>query len=286
MTPYQFALLRYRHSPTAGELVNIGVVMWLPSEHRLLHFVRGHYRRLSHFLQNFEGLSYRPMIRHLMSRLGEASREVAEAQEDLVRGRAHDLATILKRLVSDPDSCFQWSAIMAGMAKDQPEARLRQLVYEFVLRHEEAIDSVGRNEKQMWHTMEQTLKRRRLVMPGKLESGVKIVGGQEYSWTFRTGWHNETQQVLEPITFDYLKPSQVTEKATTWIGRLVSLSPELFQMTAVVARPQKTENRTAYERAVARLRRMPNVRAIIEEEEFDAFVAKIEEDLQPSGSGH
>jgi hypothetical protein len=51
-------------------------------------------------------------------------------------------------------------------------------------------------------------------------------------------------------------------------------------MTAVVAPPQKSENRAAYEKAVERLRVAPNIRDIIEESAIDAFVPTIEADLR------
>ena len=61
MTPYNFALLRYMHSAVAGELVNIGVVMWVPQQNGVLHFISDRYSRLSGFYSEFfDGTAQHP----------------------------------------------------------------------------------------------------------------------------------------------------------------------------------------------------------------------------------
>ena len=49
MSKYQYVILRYVHNVSTEEFVNIGVVMWLPEERRLLHSISEKYSRLSCF---------------------------------------------------------------------------------------------------------------------------------------------------------------------------------------------------------------------------------------------
>lgn len=135
MKSYQFTLLRYNHNWSAGELVNIGIVMWIPADRRLLHMVNQRYGRLSSFYPGFDGAGYRQMVRRLVQRLTEVSTELVDPQLLLGESPSVDLLTILQRTLPEDASCLQWGHIMGGIAKD-PVDRLEQLRREFVERHE------------------------------------------------------------------------------------------------------------------------------------------------------
>ena len=91
------------------------------------------------------------------------------------------------------------------------------------------------------------------------------------------------RQVLEPITFDYQKAQQLTKKATTWIGRLVSLGTADFQMTAVVAPPARETSAQPRGQDLSRHRRSRRVRRVAT---LTGLVADLEEfayDHHPHG---
>jgi DUF3037 family protein len=279
---YEYALLRYRHSPSSGERVNIGVVMWVRAERLLRYQVQERYRRLSSFFQDaFDGTAYRQSVRHLLSRFEAVNSSFGVPfQLEISKRMPGELADILKLLVRDPDSCFQWSSIRSGVTSD-PAARLQKLFAEFVLRYEDTSTRGRRDAAAIWSGVESRLMSNSLIGPGKMETGIKLAGAHGYSWTFRTGWQNGTRQVLEPVSFDYLDAKRIVEKANTWLGRLQSLSKvSQFQMTAVVAPPQREDLLRAYRRAVSILGDSPEIRKVVPENHIDEFVPTIEEDLR------
>src|SRR4051794_39758082 len=99
MIPYQFVLLRYMNNASAGELVNIGVVMWLPRQRRLVFWLNERYGRLSSFFQPFDGSSYRQMVKSLTAHFAAVSRELIDPARPV-----ESIADLLPLLVRDDAS--------------------------------------------------------------------------------------------------------------------------------------------------------------------------------------
>jgi len=284
MIQYQFSLLRYQHSASSGECVNIGVIMWLPETNRLLYAINERYARLSTFFRDgFQGTSYRQMIRHLSSRLERVARDISgEVQRSLLEALPTEFGQIQRVIVPGADSVFQWSMTMAGVTAD-PDRRLTELMREFVERHEDLSDAPKREDADVWASVERVLTNRRLFGTGRVAANVEI-RTPDYSYKFHAGWQNGVSQVIEPITFDLVHPSAIVEKATHWSGRLLTLSRAAeFQMTAVVAPPEREDNREAFERARAILEKAPNMRRVVTESAIDEFAPEIERDFERRG---
>jgi hypothetical protein len=274
MTPYQFALLRYVHNVAAEEFVNIGVVMFLPAEKRLLFTVTDRYARLSNFFEGFNRANYRRMLSDLKSRLRTASKKNVSADIETIN-------EILPNIVAIESGCFQWSETMGGVTSDAEE-RLQKLYAEFITRHESRHDRPRREEKEIANALIDRLRRHGIE--SRLEKDVSIKSSK-YEYKFKLGWQNGTRQFMEPISFDYLEKESVIEKANKWVGRLYNLKDaESFQLTGIVAAPQQRRLANAFNQAVEILKDAPNVREIIREEKIEDFIPEIEKDLAENQS--
>lgn len=278
MKPYQFAVLRYVHNASSGEFVNVGVVLWCAPSALFAFELNERYGRLSSFFKGaFDGVAYRAMLRRLKTKLGRLAGQ-HDGQPGLEHVNDKDLDELLDWVLPEDDSCFQWSAVMGGIAAD-PRARLRQLFAELVERHEAPGPRQRRDETEIWTEVERALRERGLL--GRVETQVEI-GVADYSYKFKLGWMNGVRQVLEPISLDFLGRGDVLEKANTWCGRLLNLSKseEQFQFTGVVSKPEREDLIGAFNQATRLLREAPRVRAILQESEVAAFLPDIEHDLE------
>jgi hypothetical protein len=268
MKPYQFATLRYIHNVGAAEFVNVGVVMWCPADGRFLYELNDRYGRLSGFFKSgFDGASFRSGLRLLRSKL---ERLASQHSGQTLFDRDKELQAYLDWVLPEDSSCFQWSEVMAGIASDL-NGRLNQLFAELVERHEARGARQRRDEMEVW-TGQGLLAR--------IDTQVEVKA-PSFSYQFRAGWMNGVQQVLEPISLDYLAKSEVIDKANSWCGRLLNLSKSehAFQFTAVVSKPDRPELQATFEQALRMLREAPQVRRILQEEEVPEFLPLIEKDL-------
>lgn len=272
MNPYYFAVLRYRRSVVEGELVNIGIVMWLPGDGQFLFRLNERYGRLSRFYVGFDGESYRQMIRSLNQHFAALSGD--EDQLKLFSTRSHELGEFLGRLIERDDSCFQWSQIMTGI-HEHPENRLDELYRELVARYELAVRQ-RHDEEEIWQNVALSLQKAGLTP--KITKDVEIKG-RDYAYKFKTGWRNGVIQVLEPISFDLLRSTDILDKAATWSGRLFNLQTEQFNFTGIVSPPTRGDLQDDYRKAVRILTSSPRVRKILPESQIDEAIALIQKDV-------
>jgi hypothetical protein len=268
MTQYQYLILRYVHNASTEEFVNIGILMWLPEQGRLLHDISEKYTRLSNFFEGFDGANYRNMIRHLKAKLRGA--------EEQTYDRIQSVDQLVDAIFPRDPSCFQWSSAMGGVTPD-PEQRLRKIFDRIVDRHVGRHERTRRDEKDIYQNLIARLQQRHLV--DRLERDVPVKG-EHFDYTFKLGWQNGKPQYLEPISFDYTKGGELIEKAYAWSGRLSDLSKGRdFSLTSVVAPPQQENLRRHYQEALKILKESPTVRKVIEENEIEKFMPEIEHDL-------
>lgn len=276
MTSYQFVVLRYVHSAATQEFANIGLVMWLPNEKRVLWKITDHYSRLSAFFRDFNGPGYREVVRLAMRRFMAAASQL-EGQSEATKLFTHtprDLKSFLEPIILHDASALQHSQFMSGVTKNA-DARFESLFREFV---EPAHQSRLRiDETAIMGAVESKLRSAGLLV--RMESKVEVMA-PDYGYRFRLGWMNGIQQVLEPISFDYKAPAEVVDKANTWTGRLLNLSKgEPFALTGIVAPPPNPDLAGAFEQALRILHDAPRVRRLVTNEEMDSVISDIEADL-------
>ena len=63
--PYTFAVIRYVHDRAAGEVLNIGVLVYAPSAHFIGVRAEPRFERLSRAFERFDGDGYRRTLRRL-----------------------------------------------------------------------------------------------------------------------------------------------------------------------------------------------------------------------------
>ncbi len=281
MKSFQFALVRYVHNLLSGEFVNVGIVMWIPSEHRARLKLNTATRRLTSFFPGFDRSGYQMILRDLEGRMTQMCDSKVNAEQLDCFLRLDRIEQVLPLLLREDSSCFQWSQIMSGI-HDHPERRFEELFEHLVRMHEPAVeprDDTRRDEDSIIASIESKLEKRKLG--GKLRKHVEIKG-RLLDYTFEAGWQNGVSQVLEPISFDLQNQGKIQDKAIRWAGRLYSLSreSEQFQFTAVIAPPSSGDLAGSFTSAKEILASAPMVRKILMEDEFDDFIPEIERDLE------
>jgi Protein of unknown function (DUF3037) len=277
MKPYQYAILRYVNNLSSGEFVNIGLLMWLPNDCKMIYRINHRYRRVSEFFYPFDSSGYQQMMYRVKQRCLQIQKEVNEDNYNLFIKKPTHILEILDRIITEDSTCFQWSEISSGGVIN-PASRFEQLALEFVERHEKHTDRERQTESKILQNVEARIEACGLTR--YLKENMPIVS-RNYSYTFRLGWNNHVTQVLEPITFDYVNASDVVEKAITWSGRLANLAnSEEFQMTGVIAPPANNTWLNEYKRAIEILKEAPKIRELITETDFDDFIPKIKRDME------
>jgi len=284
MTRYQYSLIKYVHNAASGECANVGLVLLAPEEMLFLVRFNQRYSRISKFFQAaFDGGHYRSMVRHLEGEFKKLAYEL-QRKEGLsaVRGAPNDLGTILRSVLPEDSTTFQWGAIYGGIVENV-EDRFRSLFDEFIVRHEKQSVRENREEYQIWSDFEKRLKTRALsgaVQPRKIET-------EDYHYEFKGSFTNGTLNVLEPISFDLIDPTSIVEKANTWVGRLTTLHrSQVFVFNGILAAPALKSRLQEFDRATRMLRSLETVNHLIVEGEEGGEVEALLNEIEAfSNSG-
>jgi hypothetical protein len=287
MREYQFVAIQYQHDPSAGERINVGLVMWVPDDRKILHYISQRYSRLSFSIDGFDGGAYRPMVRQLANRIEYVSERVQNRQQlDLLEREPTDLHELIEVLCPPDASCFRWAGVMGGLSPD-PVQRFDALKDEMIDRHERHVVRERRNEEMIWSSAWLRLERN-LRSHGVLdcvERGREIQAGQ-LKYKFRASWMNGSLQVVEPISLDLADPHRIVDKALLWDGRLHALSrTSKFSLSGIVTGPPDDEElREAWDLGLETLRQAPSVRRIVLEQDLEQLARDIVDDVTASGA--
>ena len=127
LTPYTCAVLRYTQDRGAGEMLNIGVVLYAPNSHELVFQLENRFQRLSEAFSGFDGEHYRKAL----ARLQQALKQIADETQQRVLlddQTGHTVIDLVRRAWTDDGLSFQFGPSLGGVTTD-PQRELR-LVFE------------------------------------------------------------------------------------------------------------------------------------------------------------
>lgn len=263
--PYTFQVIKYSHDPTAGEVLNIGVILYCPELEFLEIKAEHKFERLSQTFAGFDGEGYRYVLRRfetLVDRLKE------NYSQTLITTKPQDINQITAEIWPDADLSIKLGPVLAGVT-DDPEEALSEIFERMVLSQYTKEERPRRSEEEVWAVYKKPLLQRQVasvLMPTSITT-------PDFHIDFEHVYKNERLHVLQPLSFDVMRSDTVQRKAASWLGNATALQdrPELGTLFLLLGRPQLASLRTAYEKAKRLLRRMPLQHQIVEEDEAESF---------------
>jgi Protein of unknown function (DUF3037) len=272
---YSYVVLRYIHDVLTSEFVNVGVVMYVPAQGRMLSRTRHTISRLRGVFPDLERTAFTSM----MSNVSRGLRRLAKRKlKTPLFNSAEVITALVREAVPADDSSLQWSPLGAGITANVNET-FEQLYDRFVSRYD-TISTHRRTDDEIWRPVLLKLEERHLA--SQLQE--KVIVGSLDDVTFKHAWKNGHWNVYEPVSFDLADSDGIKRKAREWLGHLAAVvgdgGVEAFKPHFLVGAPTDTKLNKAYEAAKAILRRAPNDPEIFEEGQVDDLVAKIEDEIR------
>lgn len=281
MWRYSYTVLKYRHDPVAEEVLNVGVVLYVPDVGQIAVRYDPHYSRLSQAFAHFDGNLYRSVLRRLEVALAAIAKPLSEGLYQVdERGKFTDVGTILRAVWPDQGLSYFSGRAMPGVT-DDPEAELKELYDRFVLSQQDARDAAERfNDRSLWD------KFRELLTPRGIEAVLqpKTLGPAEVS--FDHAYKNEKWHVIEPVSLDYADASDIKKRALLAFGKAAAVkdSEELGSITVIVGRPKRLTEPKPFLDALRLLHDLPGPRTrVVEDTGVAEFATELEEEMRRHG---
>lgn len=272
--PFSYVVLRYRHDALAGELINVGVLLYAPGVPFLRASVRTTYGRLSKLYPDFEGSALTGDLR----RLETALKRIEDRELPGIFTSDHSAASIAKRIIDDPAGSYIWSTAKYGVTKS-PQEELERL-YERYIGRFEPTHVARRSDADVWRPARDKLAEKQLAAFFE----PKTIRSPRDEVNFDHAWKNGIWHCIQPLSFDLADTDSIQNKAARWVGHMVGLSKsdEAFRPYFIVGTPTEPQLQGAFERAVAFLEEAPSQHppTVIREHEIEGFVDTLEKQMQ------
>ena len=263
--PYTYVVLRYRHDPLAGELLNVGIVLHAPAGRFLKSAMRTTYGRFAKLYPDFDGAALTADLKRAQTALDRlAAHEGADLFADGINAGA-----FARRVLDDPAGAYLWGETGSGLTKD-PVRELAGLYDRFIGRFDEP-HPVHRTDAEVWKPARDRLAEHHLE---KLFQPKTIVSPSD-DVEFAHAWKNGVWHCVQPLSFDLSNATGIREKAARWVGHMVGLAKadEECQPYFVVGKPTREDLAPAFERALDFLAAAPGrAPRVVREEEINDFV--------------
>jgi hypothetical protein len=272
--PYTYTVLRYVHDARAGEMLNVGIVLHVAAEHRLLVKTRHTHGRLKDAFPELDGEAFRGAMRAVERAIRAVAEEVAATT--LLSGHG-DAASYARKAMAADDSALQWSPVGSGLTSDA-EATLERLFERLVRRNDDRTVR-RRVDEEVWRPVREKLAERNVQVPFE----PKVIAGSLDSITFEHAWKNGSWHVYEPVSLDLADGDGIMAKTHRWLGHLTAVrdgAKDPLKLHFILGAPQDPALEPAYRRAVALFRQAALDPEVLEEDDVDALVARIEDEVR------
>jgi hypothetical protein len=272
--PYTYTVLRYVHDPRAGEALNVGVVVHVPAEQKLLVRVRSTFGRVKKAFPDLDGDAFTRALRDVERGI---ERVAVEMRNGGLLASTGDAAAFARRGLPEDDSALQWSPVGSGLTEDGA-ATLARLYDRFVRRHDER-SARRRDDEEVWRPVREKLVARGVSVPFE----EKTFAGEVDAITFRHAWKNGQWHAYEGVSLDLASHDGIIEKARRWVGHLTTVKDgvtEDLKLHLIVGPPSDPVLARAYDKAIAMIRKAPLTPEVVEEAEIDALVSRIEDEVR------
>ena len=276
---YSFTVLRYVHDVVAGEFLNVGIVMYVPTSRALRVKTHKSVNRLSRAFPDIEAPAFRKAMKAIdrgITRLGEETSLLlpSDSQPD---ARRHAL-----QVLPEDDSSLQWSPSGGGLSTDV-DATFDRLFKRFVTQHD-STSAERLTDRDLWGQVRTKLAERNL----DVQFQQKVLIGEIDSIEFENAWKNGSWHAYQPLSLDLASDNAVKQKVRRWRGHLAAVNEgcnEALQLHFLLGTPRDQSLAPAFENAKQILQGSPFASRVIEEAQTDDFVDLIEREVRESMEG-
>ncbi len=235
MKPYSYSTLRYRHDPTSGEAVNVGVLLYCPEESFTRLELDDNYGHLSGLFREFSKDDFEMSLQALRAELREASK--AFEQPSFLESFPRTATELATRLLPDQGGTLRFGELGRGRGRDLDEET--QALFKMLIADQrpEHFARSRRNEEDVWKMYRKVLDLYNI--PIVLEE--KKIQTPSVSLTFKHTFQNGARHALQPLTLEYAKPEDIIARAAKWkaFGDELAETPGFGRLDLLLGTPDR-----------------------------------------------
>lgn len=274
---YTYCLVKYVHNPAAGEMLNIGVLLFSEEAKQIVGKFEIHFDRLSSAFANFDGEHYRFVIRNLEHSISQLNERF---KPSLFQREFEDIKGVFRSLVPDLGLSIQFGNVLAGITNDL-EDEAEHIFYRLITSQIPQKEKKSRSDEEVWSVFNKPLAQKQVTKYLK----PKHFSANEYDLKFEHTFKNEKHHILDPVTMDYAQAESIQNRAIKILGQATTLdgNSEIGKLYLLLGAPKNSSYKNAYIKAKNLLNKIPIDKQIIEENEAEDFAKEITSYMKEHG---
>ncbi len=268
---FTYSILQYHHSQVLGESLNVGMLFHFPDEPEL-YFATGNTSRVKAAYPNFDTTLFNTVIRGIRSKLAivPPPHLFLEAKAFLFKDY------IFTTLLAEDSIALQFSDPQAAVNNfatphEAVESYTRIFLPETAV---ERAEVQRHNDQYLLKKCTDLIISRNINIEHRMRRD-RIVEAKKVKLNVDLSWQNGIEHLIKPISFDLLSEREIQDKSVRFFGYLNLLGGYAIQNNCtfdlLVAAPQESTLRGAYEDAVETLQSAQAPLEIIPEESLSAY---------------
>lgn len=277
---YSYTILKYRHDAAAGEVLNVGVVLFSPSTGQVGLQFDPRYGRLSQTFAHFDGELYKRVLERLSVAVNSLATPMRGNLFELdARSKFEDAGGLVRAAWPDQGLSYFSGPVCFGVTNDLG-LELKNLFDLFVLSQFDRRDSTERfNDEQLWDTF------KRVLSPRGILNILKPVTLGPAEVEFEHAYKNERWHVFEPLSLDYVDGAGMKKRAYELAGKAASVREldDMGTFTILLGRPKRVDADRQFLSARRILADAPGSVKIVEESEAESFASDLQREMREHG---
>ena len=274
---FTYSLLRYVHSASSGEALNVGILFIFPEQKQVIFHAPNKLSRLSHTYQNFSEWLVKAHLKGIKQKAQKVSNDWNLFSDEILKDQR---AFIAREFLLEDATALQFSDLRVGVLDTDDYEGLAKSYYELYFGdyEEQEQKEHQRNEKYISQKLYKNIIAKSKDVEQYLQKDI-IVESPELTLKFEYGWQNLKKHLVKPLAFDLETEDGIQEKSARNFGYLTLLNQTAKEKNYIfdilVSRPSSKKLFTSYDRALRVLESVPTSKKIIEEPQFDDYSGEI-----------
>jgi hypothetical protein len=276
---YTYCVVKYVHDPAAGEMLNIGVLLYAPEFTFVAAQVELRYERLSDAFADFDGEHYKRSLKQFEEAITQFRDEMQNGLLPMYE-LPIDAAAFGRLVWPDQELSFQLGPMLAGVT-DNPQQTLEIIFDRMVNSQYQRKTQERRTDEQVWGDYQKVLAREQIVPVLRPKTFVAEGFELKYDHTYQ----NDLCHILQPVSLDYARVEGMKNKISRLLGESTALqgNAELGKVYLLLGRPRQEAQLPDYHKAKKLLDRMPVTHELVEETQAEEFARKLASEMRAHG---
>ncbi len=274
---FTYSLLRYVHSASSGEALNVGILFIFPEQKQVIFHAPQKLSRLSHTYQNFSEWLVKAHLKGIKQKVQQVSSDWNLFSDEILKDQRTFIA---REFLLEDATALQFSDLRVGVLDTDDFNGLAKSYYELYFGdyEEQEQKEHQRNEKYISQKLYKNIIAKSKDVEQYLQKDI-IVESPELTLKFEYAWQNLQKHLVKPLAFDLETEEGIQEKSARNFGYLTLLNQTAkdknYTFDILVSRPSSRNLFASYDKALRVLESVPTSKKIIEEPQFDDYSGEI-----------